>query len=178
MRGADKLLQEIDGAPLLRRQAEAAARTGARVLVALRPADADRLAALDGLAVEIVEVTDAASGMGHSIAAGARAALGADGLMILNADMPGIATDEMAAVLAAFRAVPERIWRGMTPDGRAGHPVLFPGALIPDLERLSGDTGARALIAREGAVMVPLPDDAAILDLDTPEAWADWRARR
>ncbi len=178
MRGADKLMQQLEGRPLLRRQAMAALATGARVLVALPPGGGARAAALDGLPVETVEVADAASGMGHSIAAGARAAGHPSGLMVLNADMPGIGTAEMAAVIAAHQAVPTRIWRGMSAAGGPGHPVLFPGSLVGELTRLTGDRGARDIIARDGAVLVPLPGDAAVLDLDTPEDWAAWRARQ
>ena len=178
MRGADKLLQRVDGEALLRRQARAALATGCRVLVALPPQAGPRGTALDGLEVERVAVADAAAGMGHSIAAGARAAAGVAGLMVVNADMPGLGAAELRAVLDAAEAGPGRIWRGMSASGVPGHPVLFPARLLGDLAGLTGDQGARALIAREGAVLVPLPGDAAVLDLDTPEDWAAWQAGR
>lgn len=182
MRGADKLLQDIGGVPLLRRQAEAALAAGVRVLVALPPEGAafagSRKAALAGLAVTPLAVADAALGMGHSIAAGARAVPEAAGVMILNADMPGIGAPEIRALIAARATAPDRIWRGGTSEGQPGHPVLFPARLLAELEQLRGDHGARALIGREGAILVPLAGDAAILDLDTPEDWAAFRAGR
>lgn len=177
MRGRDKLLEDIDGEPVLRRQARAALGTGARVLVALRPGDPARRAAIEGLPLETVEVPDAALGMGHSIAAGARAAGDAAGLMVVPGDMVLIDTGAMRMVLDAFGTAPERIWRGMTPGGDMGHPVMFPARLLPALARLSGDRGARDLLAAEPAVMVPLPGRAAVLDLDTPEDWAAFRAQ-
>ena len=118
--------------------------------------------------------------MGHSLAAGARAAVraGAGGLLVLNADLPEIGTAELQTVLAAQAAAPEAIHRGSTAAGEAGHPVLFPARLLDELTRLSGDSGARVLVAREGAQPVLLPGRAAVLDLDTPEDWAAWRARK
>lgn len=177
MLGADKLLEPVDGMPLLRRQALAALATGLPVLVALPAPDAARGGALDGLAVERVPVPDAGRGMGHSIAAAARAAPDGCPIAILAADMPGLGTSEINSVTRAFRTDPDRIWRGMS-YGTPGHPVIFPARFRAELASLTGDTGARALIVREGALPVPLAGDAAILDLDTPEAWLAWRHRQ
>ena len=176
MRGTDKLLETVDSIPLLRRQALAALASGVPVLVALPQPAGARGAALDGLALQLVPVADAAQGMARSLAAGARAAPAGAALMVLAADMPGIGAAEILAVLNAFRSDPDRIWRGTSGD-LPGHPVIFPARLRPDLAALTGDQGARAIVAREGANGVPLPGDAATLDLDTPEAWADWRRR-
>lgn len=178
MRGRDKLVEPVDGVPLLRRQAAAALATGVPVIVALSPQGAARRAVLAGLSVAPVVVADAESGMGHSLAAAARAAPPEADLLVVLADMPDIGRDEMATLLAARADHPGRVLRGADEDGRPGHPVLFPARLGPELRRLTGDEGARSLIRPEEAVLVPLPDRTALTDLDTPEAWADWHARR
>ena len=175
MRGDDKLTRTVAGTPLLRRIAAAALATGAPVLVALPPSPGARDAALDGLAVQRVTVADAGDGMGHSIAAGARAAPPDRALMVVPADMALIGAPEMTALIDAHRAGPTRVWRGMGPGGEAGHPVLFPARLVPRLTMLTGDTGARAALADESPVLVPLSGNAAILDLDTPEDWTAFR---
>ncbi len=180
MRGGDKLLEIVEGEPLLRRQVRIALATGCRVAVTLPPDRPARAAVLDGLAVERLEVPDAASGMAASLRAGAaRAADGPwTGLMILPADMPEMTTDALIAVLSAFAAEPDRIWRGQSAEGRAGHPAVFPRDLWSSLAQLTGDTGGSPVIRanpdRVSAVI--LPGRMALTDLDTPEEWAAWRA--
>ncbi|MBD3678088.1 MAG: nucleotidyltransferase family protein [Rhodobacteraceae bacterium] len=180
MRGRDKLLEQVDERPLLRRQAEIALATGSDVLVTLRP-DADaRREVLGGCAVRIVDVPDADEGMSASIRRGV-AAMGVevDGAMILPADMPELTTEDLQDVLRAFTAAgADRITRGASNDGKPGHPVIFPKRLFPGLQEVSGDEGARALVKSEGAETVPLPDCHALTDLDTPEAWGAWRGKQ
>jgi CTP:molybdopterin cytidylyltransferase MocA len=148
------------------------------VLVALPPRPGLRAEALAGLDIEPVPVADADRGMGHSIAAGARAAGASQALMLVPADMPLLDRAVLQAMIEAAAAGPDRVWRGMDAAGRPGHPVLFPPRLIPALGDLAGDTGARDLLDRETPILVPLPGEAATLDLDTPEAWTAFRATR
>ncbi len=182
MQGADKLLQPVAGEVLLHRQARMALETGCPVLVVLPPDRPARVAALAGLAVRQVVATEAHLGMSASIRTGvaaARTAGLAGGLMVLPGDMPEFAAADLAAMAAAFVQQPDRILRGATADGRAGHPAIFPHDLWPALNLLTGDQGGRAVLRAEAArvVLVPLPGVAAITDLDTPEEWAAWRER-
>ena len=107
-------------------------------------------------------------------------ALNADGLMILPGDMPELTHDDLATLIAAFDTAPEKIHRGAAADGRPGHPVLVPRDLIPELSGLTGDEGAKSLLARhrQRIRLHALPGEHAITDLDTPEEWAAWRASR
>lgn len=180
MRGTDKLLQEVAGMPVLRHAAAAARAAGMPVAVALPvagPWRAARLAALEGLELTPLPVPEAAEGMAASIRAGVAAAGSAPGIMVLLADMPEIGAAEMAAVRAGWSGDPDRIARATAADGRPGHPVLFPRRLFPRLATLTGDAGARAVLAGEDVLAIPLPGHRALTDLDTPEDWAAWRAR-
>ena len=118
--------------------------------------------------------------MGASLRAGV-AALPADAtaVIVLLADLPEIEADDLPRLLAAHAADPAAILRATAADGRPGHPVLLPAGLFPALAQAAGDTGARDLLAArpERVRPVPLPGTRAITDLDTPEAWAEWRAR-
>lgn len=180
MRGRDKLLEQVDGQPLLARQARMALASGARVLVTVPPGDTARRAVLepsDRLTVQ--DVPQAAEGIAASLRAGARWAQerGATGLMVLLADLPDLQQDDLAQMLAAFSRQPERAIRAVACAGRPGHPVIFPARLFAALAQVTGDRGARAVLAREEVTALPLPENRATTDLDTPEAWAAWRAR-
>lgn len=180
MRGADKLLMEIDGVPQLRRLAQAALAAHAPVSVVLGPAHDARRQALDRLPVTVVTAAMAARGMAESLKAGLAALPPEAAVLLLLADLPDIGTHEIATLIRRHRADPTAILRGATEAGRAGHPVLLPAWLRPDLRALQGDIGARALLARHPARirLVPLSGIAATTDLDTPAAWAAWQAGR
>ena len=180
MRGRDKLLEQVDGQPLLARQVRMALASGAGVLVTLPPGDTARRAVLepsDRLTVQ--DIPQAAEGIAASLRTGARWAQehGASGLMVLLADLPDLQQDDLAQMLAAFSRQPERPVRAVDSAGRPGHPVIFPARLFPALAHVTGDHGARAVLAREEVTALPLPENRATTDLDTPEAWTAWRAR-
>lgn len=181
MRGRDKLLEPVGGRPVLARVAEAALESSAdETLVVLRPDDAARQAALAGLGVTTAESPRFEEGMGASLAHGLTAIRpDADGVLILLADMPEIGSAEIDRLIAAFDPEEGRaIVRATTPDGTPGHPVLFGRRFFEALAALGGDRGARELIRDNGEFLaeVALPRRAAVTDLDTPEAWAAWRA--
>lgn len=179
MRGADKLLQTVLGEPLLRRQVRIAGQSRAPVLVTLPPQAVDRRQVLQGLPAELIEVADAASGMASSLRAGVKAVADAAGLLVLLADMPEIEAEDLALMQRLFAASANQpILRATSATGQPGHPVLFPARCFAALVGLEGDQGARALLGNDPEVeMVPLPGLRAVTDLDTPEAWAEWRAR-
>ncbi|MBV2360822.1 nucleotidyltransferase family protein [Thalassococcus sp. CAU 1522] len=179
MRGIDKLLQQVDGLPLLRRQVLRACAVADHVTVTLPDADHPRAAALSGLGVQLVEVPDSDLGMSASIRRGvAFLPRSLDAVMIVPADMPEISEDDLRSIIKGFRSEAHAtLQQGTSQDGQPGHPVLFPADCIPSLMSLNGDRGARAVIDanRHRLRHVALPDDHALTDLDTPEAWAAWR---
>ena len=157
-----------------------AAATGHPVLVTLPPSARARAAALrgvDGICVE--EVAEAAEGIAASLRRGARWARqrGARALMVVLADLPDLRTCDLTAVIRAHAAAPGRVVRATDAQGTPGHPVILPARLFPALEQVTGDAGAGALLRDEAVTALPLPDHRATTDLDTPEAWAEWRAR-
>lgn len=182
MRGSDKLLLPIGHQPLLRHVARGALATGAPVTVTLPSGAISRREVLADLPVRIVEVPDSAMGMSRSLVRGMATvepdAGPEDGLMILPADMPGFTTAVLADLIARFRADPDLIIRGGTLDGQPGHPAIFPRDLWPKLAQVTGDEGGRSVLRQsQGRIrVIPLPDRMALLDLDTPEDWAAWRA--
>ncbi|MQQ07285.1 NTP transferase domain-containing protein [Epibacterium sp. SM1979] len=175
MRGGDKMFEQVQGQPLLTCICARAAATGLDVLVTLPDLDHPRVGLID--AAKPVPVPDASEGMSASIRRGVAALPDATrAVMILPGDMPEVETSDLLSVAAAFDPDQENIARAAAADGRPGHPVLFPKRLFPQLTRLHGDHGARSVLKSEPVTPVPLPGQRALVDLDTPEAWAHWRA--
>ena len=182
MQGRDKLLEEVAGTPLIALLAGRLGESAAEeVVCVLPPGGGPRQAALEGLAVRLVENARAEEGMGTSIAAGVAAIdPEADAVLLVLADMPEIERADIDRLIAGFDPGEGRaIVRAVTAEGRPGQPVLFGRRFFEALRALEGDAGARAIVAEhpEFVADVVLPDGRAVLDLDTPEAWADWRAR-
>ncbi|MGO4914894.1 nucleotidyltransferase family protein [Pseudogemmobacter sp. W21_MBD1_M6] len=180
MRGADKLLQEVRGLPLLRDRAVTALATGCKVWLTLPVRALKRRAVLADLPVDLVEVADAGDGMAASLRAGMSALPETtEGVVVLLSDMPDITSDDIVNVINALRRdTNAHIWRGTSVDGIAGHPVLFPRWCFPALLAVTGDQGARDVLRANAdrVATIALPDQHALTDLDTPEAWAKWRA--
>lgn len=177
MRGRDKLMELIDGVPLLRRSAMRALATGHPVFVTLPALDHPRAYSLEGLHVQTIAVPDAVEGMNASLRRGLEAVADAKAAMILLADLPDLETAHLDQVFAARLAQPDAsVWRGATETGAPGHPTLIDRSLFARIMALTGDVGAQPVLRTARTVLVPLPGQAARRDLDTPEAWAEWRA--
>jgi len=173
----DKLMEEVSGQPLLSVMCTRALETGAQVYVCRPGPDHPRCAVLPEGAFP-VWVPDAAEGMAASIRTGVMALPDATSdVMILPADMPELTAEDLQHVWAAH--VTQGLTRGASADGNPGHPVIFPRDLFRELETLRGDEGAKAVLVRhrQRLNIVPLPDNHALTDLDTPEAWEAWRSR-
>ncbi len=182
MQGRDKLMEDVDGTPLLRRQVLQALGTGCDTLVTLPASPHLRYDAIKDLNVTIVPVPDAAEGMNASLRAGLSAVPdSANGVMVMLADMPDVTKNDMQILLKEVDFKSKiKIWRAVTEAGDPGHPIVFHKELLPHLSALSGDQGGSAVVRMNRAFtqFIPLPADHARTDLDTPKAWADWRAQR
>ncbi|WP_432816927.1 nucleotidyltransferase family protein [Sulfitobacter sp. JB4-11] len=180
MQGRDKLMEDVDGQPLIRRQAQLArAATSGPVIITLPPPPHPRYSALEDLEILCLPVPDAATGIAASIRTGV-AALPPDTqrAMICLADLPDLTTEDLITVARAAPDQEHSIWRGATADGRPGHPIVFDQVHFPALAALTGDRGARNIIKSSKTGLIPLPGTHALNDLDTPEDWAAWRARQ
>ena len=175
MRGRDKLMEEVDGQPLVRRMARRCLRA-ASTRVVLGPGQSARRAALDGLDIAVVEAADT-DGMSASLRAGI-GGLGTRGALIVLADMPAITAADLHLMASLWAQGTAPILQAAGADGTPGHPVLFHRRYFPEILRLRGDGGAAPVLrAHPGDVArLPLAGDRARLDLDTPEDWAAWRA--
>jgi len=106
----------------------------------------------------------AAEGQALSIVAGV-AASDADGWIVALADMPAIPTDVALRVADALRA--GALTAAPVHRGRRGHPVGFAASLRPQLLALTGDEGARAILARHPPLLLDVDDGGILYDVDT-----------
>ncbi|HSN33102.1 MAG TPA: nucleotidyltransferase family protein [Ideonella sp.] len=103
-------------------------------------------------------------GMGYSIAAGVSARPNASGWLVLPGDMPLVQPRSLVAVGQALEHHPVAFAQYR---GRRGHPVGFGAELYSELVALSGDTGARRLLARYPSHAVEVDDPGVLIDIDT-----------
>ncbi|HEY7608716.1 MAG TPA: molybdopterin-binding/glycosyltransferase family 2 protein [Alphaproteobacteria bacterium] len=181
MRGPNKLLSDIDGAPLVRRVADAVTNAGLAETVVVTGHEREKVeSALAGLPLRFAVNRKFADGLSTSLKTGIAAlGPGIDGALVCLGDMPGIGPALVARLVGAF--APERGKDIVVPvrGGRRGNPVLIGRRHFAAIKKLTGDVGARALIQAhaDAVIEVEVGDDAAFVDLDTPEALADYRAR-
>lgn len=182
MAPANKLFVEIDGTPLVDRAIEAATGSGCVETIVVVGNDAPRArSVLAGRDVHVVENPDFAKGMSTSLRAGIAAVPeSCDAAIVLLGDMPGVGAAHVDRLIAAFAPLEDRAICVATRAGKRGNPVLWARAYFPEILALEGDQGARTLVRKHEAMVcdVEMDDDGILVDLDTPEALAAYRAAR
>jgi len=169
--GADnKLLAGYRGQAMVRGVVEAALATDLDPVVVVTGHDADRVQeALSGLDVVYAHNAEFASGQAGSLKTGIAAVpKGCAGAMILLADMPDVSAEIINQLLDAFTGddciiVPQY-------DGVRGNPVILGTRNFDQLQKTSGDKGARSLLSGDNVCMIDVDSDAILRDFDTPES--------
>jgi len=156
--GGQKLLAPLRGRPLVQHVLDAATASSLSPVTLIVGAGADALlAALDlGRAVARPNPA-AASGQASSLRVGLRAARDADAAVVLLGDQPGVTAGLIEALIVRQRASGAAAvlcaW-----EGRRLPPALLHRDLWPAIEALSGDIGAREILAGR--------DDVAVVEVD------------
>ena len=173
MGGANKLLAEIGGRPLVRIAVEEALASRARPVIVVTGHQRERVeAALSGLPVDFVHNPYFADGLGTSLKTGIAALPAqADGVIVCLGDMPQVDAAMIDRLIEAVDPAKGALIAVPTIDGQRGNPVVWSRRFFPDLMAVEGDVGARYLIGRytEAVAEVPLSGKAALTDVDTPE---------
>ena len=171
---ASKLIAVIDGVPMVRLVAQATLASHARPVIAVTGHAREVVAAaLGGLDIGFAHNPLYADGMASSLRAGIAALPPeATGAVILLADMPRVTAAVIDALIAALAANPDALAAVPVFEGRRGNPVALARALFPSIKTLTGDQGARRLLAEGKVIEVAVADNAVTLDIDTPEALA------
>lgn len=139
------------------------------VVAVVRAGDRTLLDLLGGAGARTIECARAHEGMGVTLAAGAAASAAARGWIVALADMPWISPATIAAVAA-------RLHNGASivaplHHGRRGHPVGFSARHYAELSALTGDEGAKSILAAHADVLEAFEvDDPGVLrDVDRRE---------
>jgi len=187
MGGPNKLLQEADGLPLVVHAVKAALTSQAVEVVVVLGHMADQVKPAIERAIgadkrlRFVTNPDFADGLSTSVRAGI-AALGKeiDAAIVQLGDMPGVNAALLDRLMAAFSPVEGRSICVPTVGGKRGNPVLWDRRFFAEMAKVSGDTGAKHLIGEHADLVceVEMTGEAAITDIDTPEALAAWRVRK
>lgn len=168
--GADKLLHPLPhGVPIAVQSARhLRAVFHDRILAVVRPGAEALSQALRAEQCEVLVCEHASDGMGASLACAIRGSGLAAAWVVALADMPFIRPSTLQAVhdaMAGGAALAAPYFRA-----KRGHPVGISGRFRNDLERLSGDEGARQVLGRHAHELVKIPvGDAGVLrDIDRP----------
>lgn len=164
--GRHKLLETLphdDGRPLAVRAARALAGGVGQVLAIVRPEDEALAAWLGAEGCELLRY--ASPGLGASLAAGVRASVGADGWLVLPADLPFV---QPATVAAVATALTTHACAAPVHAGQRGHPAGFTAGLRAQLAALSGDTGARDVLQTGNWLQIGVDDPGCVADIDVP----------
>jgi molybdenum cofactor cytidylyltransferase len=179
--GSNKLLEEIDGRPMVARTAQRLLSSRARPIVAVLGNQADAVdAALGKLPVERVHNPAYAEGLSTSLKRGLAALPpDIDGVIVCLGDMPLVAGRDLDRLIAAFNPLEGRAIVVPTRRGKRGNPVLWAKRFFPDMAELAGDVGAKHLIGEHAELVaeVEMDSDSVLVDIDTPDALADLRAK-
>lgn len=139
------------------------------VIGVVQPEDHALIDAFSSIGITVVENTRAEEGMGTSLAAGVNASSHADGWLVTLADMPWIQPATISALANELRNGASMVAPAY--KGERGHPVGFSARWLKPLQALSGDRGARDLIATysEELELVTTDDAGVLKDIDHPQ---------
>ena len=169
----NKLTADYRGRPLVRYAVDAAlASKVAEVVVVTGHEAMDLRDTLAGLDLRFVANPDFADGLASSVKAGIAAVdPHSAGAIILLGDMPDVGPGVINALIDAFVAADGRKICQPRYDGQPGNPLLWPRAVFPEFAELSGDVGAKPLLARHKAdlLRVDVATGGIHMDIDTPE---------
>ncbi len=171
--GANKLLADVNGEPMIRRTVASISQAADQTVV-VTGRDSEEIAkALDGLTVTFVHNSAFADGLSTSLKCGiGSVSPDADAVVIALGDMPLVTPETVRRLVAAYSPAEHRSICVPVYKGERGNPVLWGRQHFAALAGLEGDKGARVLFRThsEDIVEVESLDESVVMDADTPEA--------
>ena len=166
---APKTLARLGSRPLVAHAVAAATASGLRPVVVVVGCQSAEVAAAAGALVEVVENPEWETGMATSLRAGLAAVLADQSVAAMTvalADQPRIGAEAYRRLVQAHVEGAELAVA--TYGGKRGHPVLIGRPYFEEAMKLTGDQGARTLLAKPEVVEVPCDGTGEATDVDTP----------
>jgi molybdenum cofactor cytidylyltransferase len=171
---ADKLLQILpDGRPIALAAAENLIKAIPLTIAVLRPENTALANLLKNAGLKIVfcdtQETEMADSLSAAVHYSAQFSESSVGFVIALADMPYIKPNTIEAIAHALNsgaAIVAPVYQG-----KRGHPVGFCAKFRNQLEQLTGDEGARAILKRHAdqIELLECNDPGVLVDIDTPQ---------
>ena len=172
----NKLLAEVNGAPLVARAVDAALASQAANVIVVTGHQGESVArVLSDRPVTFVHNPAFAEGLSSSLRAGLAAVPSeSDAVVVCLGDMPRVASAVIDRLIAAYSPLEGRAICVPTTHGKQGNPVLWDRAFFTEMAGLTGDAGAKRLIGQHADRLCEVSvEDAGILyDVDTPDLLA------
>jgi molybdenum cofactor cytidylyltransferase len=175
----NKLLELVDGKPIIAHVAGVALASGADPVIVVTGFDALRIEeALLDLKVTIAPNRGFEEGVSTSLRRGLVALpRDSDGALILLGDMPAVEAEVIRALMAAFTgrdAICVPVHRG-----QRGNPLLWGSSYFAEMMRISGDVGAKQLLAQHEKFVTEVAggSEGIFADIDTPSDLARLKIR-
>jgi molybdenum cofactor cytidylyltransferase len=168
--GSPKQLLSVGGKTLLETVLDTLWRSQVSEIIVVLGSSADEIRTqvpLENVRVVINESHD--QGMGTSVGAGIAAVDSlSDGALVMLADQPFVRPETLDLLIAQYREKKAKIVLPLF-HGFRGNPVLIDRALFPELLKLPGDVGCRAIFGNhaEDLLKVAVDDVGVLLDVDT-----------
>ena len=180
--GQIKQLLDWGGKPLLGHVLDSLRSSSVDEIILVLGYEAERI--LERVAtpqVQMVLNPDYRSGMLSSLKQGLKAIQPqAEAFLIVLADQPEIPPRLIHRLIDEFRSVrPAKSIVIPSYQGRRGHPALFGAKYRAEILQLSGETGARQILARhpDEILTLEMDHDAVVIDVDTEEDYLKYRER-
>jgi molybdenum cofactor cytidylyltransferase len=170
----NKLLADLDGAPMIRRTIDAVLKSTLRPVIVITGHEAEGVAqALANLPIEFAHAAAYAEGMSASLkAAVAAVPVSCGGALICLGDMPYVDPDTLDRLARAYDPAGPHVAVVPVFQGERGNPALLGRAMFPDILALSGDQGARPLLAAapDRVLEFAVDDPGSLRDIDRRDA--------
>lgn len=167
--GANKLLADFDGVPMVCRALRVLREIGADQAVAVVScAQVERLVREYGFTVVYNEAPQL--GMARSICLGMAAMKEMDAVMLMVADQPLLTADSLRELVCAFEDSARAI-ACLCDETHSGNPAVFSRLYFDRLMRLEGDSGAKRILREneDDLLVVRCLREGELADADTPQ---------